>query len=325
VLFDEAKGKKPIDYFDYKNIVGRSGRMKMHYVGKVYQFVRHPSQMELDVDVPLFAQGSAPIELLIQIEKGDLEPVGQQRLDATGIGEDRDLWEIVKRNAGVSVEGQLALYGEIAGNINHYSPSLRWSTIPKYDELSTVTDLIWRFLLKPHESRGGVSARQLAVMTLQYANNRSVKALIDLAVNGDYWRRTEPDEDVRVQRVVHLVLNTTRQWFEYRLPKLLGAVSSIQSLAFSRNGLKPGNYSYLAAQLEHSFARSNLAVLLDYDVPMSAIRKIERFFVTDEPWNIILTRLRDLDLSRMSLLPYEERKLRAVVFAPRRKQNMQTQ
>jgi hypothetical protein len=58
---------------------------------------------------------------------------------------------------------------------------------------------------------------------------------------------------------------------------------------------------------------------------MSAIRKIERFFVTDEPWNIILTRLRDLDLSRMSLLPYEERKLRAVVFAPRRKQNMQTQ
>jgi hypothetical protein len=105
----------------------------------------------------------------------------------------------------------------------------------------------------------------------------------------------------------------------------MGAVSSLQTLAFSRNGQKPGNYSYLAAQLENSFLRSNLAVLLDYDVPMSAIRKIEGYFTVDEPWSIVFSRLKDLDLSRMSLLPYEERKLRAAVFAPRRKQDMQTQ
>lgn len=105
----------------------------------------------------------------------------------------------------------------------------------------------------------------------------------------------------------------------------MGSVSALQALAFARGGIKAGNYSYLAAQLENSFLRGNLAVLLDYDVPMSAVRRIEGYFQTDEPWNLVFTRLRELDLSRMSLLPYEERKLRAAIFAPGRKHDTRTQ
>jgi hypothetical protein len=325
VLFDEAKGKKPIDYFDYKNIVGRSGRMKVHYVGKVFQFAQHPSQMELDVEVPLFVQATAPLELLVQMDRKDLEPIAVSRVQASGIDEDEELRAVVLRNAGVSVDGQINLYREIVANFDYYKEALRWSTIPRYPEMKDVAELIWRFLLKPHDSKGGVTANQLAFMTIQYANNRSVKALIESHLNSDYWRKQELDEDRRIQKVVHLVLNTTRQWFEYRLPKLMGAVSSLQALAFARGGLKPGNYTYLAALLEHSFLRSNLAVLLDYDVPMSAVRKIEKFFAADEPWNIVFSRLRDLDLAQMSLLPYEERKLRAAIATPMSKNNLRTQ
>src|SRR3989344_19032 len=33
VLLDRMKGPKPIDYFDFKNIAGRTGRMNQHFIG----------------------------------------------------------------------------------------------------------------------------------------------------------------------------------------------------------------------------------------------------------------------------------------------------
>ena len=39
VIFDEKKGTNELDFFDYSNIKGRSGRMMEHYVGKVYNFI----------------------------------------------------------------------------------------------------------------------------------------------------------------------------------------------------------------------------------------------------------------------------------------------
>ena len=39
VLFDNTKGNRiPIDFFDYKNIAGRSGRMNIHFIGKIFRF-----------------------------------------------------------------------------------------------------------------------------------------------------------------------------------------------------------------------------------------------------------------------------------------------
>src|SRR6185436_13598969 len=67
VLYDQRKGRKAIDYFDYKNIVGRSGRMRVHYLGHVHEFHREPKEKELEVDIPLFEQDKAPLELLVSI------------------------------------------------------------------------------------------------------------------------------------------------------------------------------------------------------------------------------------------------------------------
>lgn len=53
ILFDKDKGGQPIDFFDYKNIAGRSGRMRKHYIGNVIRFENQPEQMELFVDIPI--------------------------------------------------------------------------------------------------------------------------------------------------------------------------------------------------------------------------------------------------------------------------------
>ena len=63
ILFDKLKGRKQIDYFDYRNISGRSGRMKQYFIGNVYRFEDEPLQLELEVDFPILTQDEAPEEL----------------------------------------------------------------------------------------------------------------------------------------------------------------------------------------------------------------------------------------------------------------------
>lgn len=312
VLFDELKGKKPIDYFDYKNIVGRSGRMRVHYIGKVFQFSKRPDQMELDVDIPLFSQESAPLELLVQLESADLNLVGKSRVDAAFVSEP-SLKELVKANAGIWVDGQIDLVRELRSDLRKYAGLLTWTTVPHYRELAAALELCYRFLIKPHESKGNVSPGQLAVLTLQYVMTRSLKSVIEQSIAGAYWKGQIPDEFERIQKMVYLVLNTSRQWFEYRLPKVLTALSNIQQYVFSREGIKPGNYAYLASQIENSLLKGSLSVLLDYDVPFSAIRKIEGAFRGDESWPDIVSQLRKLNFDQAGLLPYEIRKLKRLV------------
>jgi hypothetical protein len=309
VLFDRKKGLQPIDFFDYKNIVGRSGRMRIHYVGRVYEFHKEPAQEELEVDVPLFEQTNAPLELLVQLDDEDLSAESKNRLDRL-LETDEELRAVVKKNSGVSLEGQIQFVTYLRSAIYSLHSELRWSAIPTYQQLQTVLELCWRFFLRKGESKAGVrSSGQLATMTLQYCNSKALSALIAMNVESDYWMEKIPDRRERVQQMVGLVLGAARHWFEYKLPKHLVAASELQAYVCRENGLASGNYSYLAALLENSFFKASVAVLLDYDVPPSAVRKLEQFFRQDEPWTTVEGKLRTMDLRRLGLLPYELQKL----------------
>jgi hypothetical protein len=72
-----------------------------------------------------------------------------------------------------------------------------------------------------------------------------------------------------------LVLGVTRQSFRYRLLNLLAAVSDLQACVFRQQNRRPDNYGYWAVLLEGSFLKLGRAVLLVYDIPPSAVRKVD--------------------------------------------------
>lgn len=309
VLFDKRKGSKPIDFFDYRNIAGRSGRMRVHFLGRVFRFHREPEQMELDVDIPIITQNNAPLELLIQLDPKDISLEASKRL-APLRGLEDELVGVIKKNSSVSVEGQIGLVLELETNPEYYHRLMSWKFIPKYEELLLVLNLAWKHLLSPGERRTRITTKQLSMITIRYANLKSIAGLISQDLNSEYWIKTIPEENERVNAVVAKVLQIARHWFDYKLPKLLGAMSNIQKYVFTKHDIEPGDYSYLAAVLENDFLSKEMATLLELDIPRSALRKIQSLFrdksVSPET---ILSQLSKLNLSQFKLNAYERKKL----------------
>ena len=314
VLYDKRKGPKPIDFFDYRNIAGRSGRMKVHYIGRVFKFHTEPAQMELDVDIPIITQSNAPLEILIQLEPNELSPVSARKLDILK-NVDPDLVKIIKQNSGLPVEGQLEIVKLIEADIQTYHGLLAWTGLPGYKQLQPVVALAWDYLMKKGESKAYVkSANQLTFQTIKYLNLKSIPAMIRDTINDGYAKKEHPDEKERTDWAIFMILSIARNWFDYKLPKLIGAVSALQKYVFTRHRLRPGDYTYFASLLENGFLSKEIATLLDLDLPLSAVRKIQSALPKGElTTEKILEFLSKAKLDQFGLNDYELRKIRSLI------------
>lgn len=317
ILFDKKKGTKDIDFFDYKNIAGRSGRMNNYYIGNVYRFESKPSQLELDIDIPIFSQDDAPLEILINLDEDELKDSSRLRMQEFE-NFDEEFKEILKRNASISLEGQINILNEIESKLTEYSGILVWDNYPKYDELKVVLKLCWDYLLKSVDNKAGIrSSDQLAVLAIKYSIKKSVKGIIDELFKEKYWIEQFQDEKERINYLSYFALNVTRHWFDYKLPKWITVINDIQKYVFNKNGLKSGNYLFYASQLENGFLPSNLAALLEYDVPHSAIQKIQKRLrnsdiTTEELIENFKSKEVEKRLERIGLIKYEIEKIKSI-------------
>lgn len=309
LLFDKKKGVKPIDYFDFRNIAGRSGRMLMHYIGHVFKFEDAPEQLELHVDFPILTQVDAPTELLMMLDDGDLRDEGRAKL-APYDGIEEDLREVLRQNPALPLDGQLKIVDLITQNQRAWYPLLSWRSFPKYEQLRHVLELAWDNLRRPKESKGGVvSAKQLAALTLQYSATRSITGVIRNQVASPFWVEKEPDRRRRVDAVVYQVLSVTRHWFDYKLPTFLAAISNLQKYVYDRSGFRAGDYTAYAAQVENGFLAQRFADLTEYGIPRSAIVKIADKCGEEPSVEAVLARVRQIGVHNFGFTNYEVAKV----------------
>ena len=152
---------------------------------------------------------------------------------------------------------------------------------------------------------------------MKYNFKKSTKGVIDELINDEYWVNQIPDELNRINYLSYFVLNVTRHWFDYKLPKWISLINDIQKYAFNKRGLSYGNYSFYASQLENGFLPINLAALLKYDVPHSAISKIQKTLRVNEitTENLIASFKRkgvEQRLKQIGLIKYEIDKIKSI-------------
>lgn len=312
ILFDGKKGGKDIDFFDYSNIRGRSGRLMEHYIGKIYNFCSPPSEEMVEIDIPFYEQKLVTDEILVNIPKNDV--VNSQLSRYKELYEIMpSLLEVIKRN-GVSINGQMNIYYALERDINTSSyDEFAWTQMPNWDKLKYVLGLGENNLYDFKSKNAVVSLDQLVRYVNEYRKSKNimhiVKDIYQSKLNNVKVRTSERElkyYDESIEKAFHIY----RHWFQFTVPKVFRVVDSLQRLVCEKHGKHAGSYSYFVQQLENDFIRENLSILSEYGIPSNTIRQLEEKIPAelseDEVIQFIKT---NIGILSKTLIQYEQEKL----------------
>lgn len=280
VLFDGQKGGKPIDFFDYSNIKGRSGRLMEHYVGTIYNFVPVPQRESIVIDIPFYEQDRKILsdEILINIEKADVQ---QQVIDRYNklYEIEPGLIEIIKKN-GTNVNGQMNIYYALQRDINTCKyQNISWSQMPNWDSLLYILHLAENNIFSLQNKHAIFSYKQLARYIDMYRKSKNIMPIIkDIYENNvkGIKRLTEERRYAQLDSAIEVGFHIYRHWFQFTVPKAFRVIDSLQRYVCDQHGKKAGSYSYFVQQLENDFIRENLSILIEYGIPSDTVHRISR-------------------------------------------------
>jgi len=312
VFFDNTKGRRiPIDFFDYSNIKGRAGRLMIHYTGTIYNFNPVPPNTQIIIDIPFFEQNPISDEVLINLEPHEIkDPNSEQNKAINQIPNNEQ--ELIKNN-GVQVFGQKNIIDTIRNDFREKHHLIAWSNYPTKEQLSYVLGLAWNNLLKPTESVNPMTLKGLITVTQIYGYNQSIWNLVD---NTFAYLRTLQNfqglTDAEIKdEAIRQSFQTLKHWFEYKVPKWLSVIDSIQEFVCTENGFRSGSYKYFSNLIENDFLRDNLTILSEFGIPSSAIRKLEKIIPSDMLQDDVIKTIRDLKLYESTdFIKYERNKLK---------------
>lgn len=315
ILFDEKKGGCEIDFFDYSNIKGRSGRMMEHYVGRIFNFCHIPAQESIIIDIPFYEQDPKVLtnEILVNIKEDDVKLEVKSRYDQIN-ALPADLLSIIKQN-GVSINGQIRIYNKLVGDLKSKGTlqNIQWSQLPTWDQMYYVLQIAEGNLFDFDDKRGVFSVKQLARYLNMY---RTKKSIIDI-VNDIFSSKISNVKTLTDERkaryydeAVETAFHIYRHWFQFTVPKAFRVVDSIQRLICEKRSIKPGSYSFFVQQLENDFIRENLSILVEFGIPSNAVRRLEKVIPSNLSEDEVINFIKEnRDNMKRYLLPYESERL----------------
>jgi hypothetical protein len=294
VVLDDKIDKRKYDLFTFKNIQGRSGRMFKHFVGRVFLFNPAPQDALPDIEIPVMSQpADTPVELLLAIEAEDLTPSSRARIQRY-LDQDVLSVDVLRANAGVDLDAQLALAKAFARDPEGWSNQISWRGFPQYEQLLAVTNLMFEHFSPVARRWGAWSAAQLTLLIWRSFNNATPHDLILQQLPYAASRGASVDD------VVLSVLTFQRSGLTFGFPKYLRVVDSVQEAVLGRAGVRTGDYSQFAAAAEAGFLPAPLAALDEYGLPLEVAGKLRNVLLprgTDDSLDAVLARLRNLSAS----------------------------
>lgn len=299
IIYSRNKGREVIDFFDFANIKGRAGRMGKYYTGNVYLFDEEIQEEIFSIDVPFVDQNQISDEVLFSLPDDYVKDKNRKKLLESEIPESL---QTIIRNNFISVEGQKNLYNYIKSHSDNLS-YLKWNKIPSYEELWMTLHLAYKFLDK---NENEIFAKSQAVTVVNLVNKSLKEAIFE---REKYLMKKGKDKDVH-ERAIEEILKFIRNDANYKIPKLLSVVESIQKYTFEQFDGKYGDYSLFISLLENEKVGEKFRFLIDYGIPSSAIKKLETQFKqeghrNDDNVEIIPWIKRNVRNLKKNLLEYE--------------------
>lgn len=305
VIYDNSLNRKPLDFFTFNNIRGRSGRMFRHYIGNVYVFETPPEENLPFVDIPAFNPTEAtPSSLLIHMDRQTLpENLRKKVSDIL----DQQLLSLAMLKAHSGIEPEYLI--KTAKYLNELGfDSLRlcsWVARPSYEELKFSSELIWDYL------GGAQSAKRASMRTSSMMTKwiwdlyklRSVPAFRKEKIANQIEYGSGEDE------AVENVLAFIRGWASFNYPKYLSALNDIAGHILNMRGYRACNYIPFAASIEHLFQPDTYSSLEEYGLPTEITERLvkNKVFGSEEKLDVIIKRLQNPGLNDFANGIFEKR------------------
>lgn len=298
IYYDSKIGTRDVDYFDYANIRGRAGRLMEHCVGRVINLKKPPQAKEMSVDIPAYTQNPIDDEVLVNIEKAEVKPFNMERYQRfENLPEELKI--ILKRNA-VSIKDQLELLPIIRAMLidPHRRGDIVWSELRDrnlYNHLCIIFDLVKDRFVEGNDKNVLISTKWMATQTVSYIYSKNIRQMIVERVAyraKEYLGKNVPNsadmhfssqqflveypEMARqfADEAVETIFRFQKNWLQYKIPKWLNVVDSLQKYIAAELGMEAGDYSFIAEAIENEFTAANIQILTEFGIPSSAIRKI---------------------------------------------------
>lgn len=312
IFYDSTKGRNTaIDFFDYSNIKGRAGRLMIHYKGNIYNFNPIPENTQIIVDIPFFEQNPISDEILINLDHEEVKNVQSEQYKSI-VNIPFSEKEVIKNN-GVHVSGQRSIIEQLRNDIRTKYHTISWNRYPNKEQLTYVLELAWNSLRNESETGGLMTLKKLITVTQIYGYNQSIWNLVENTYA--YLRKLESnnsksDEEIRDDAIMQS-FQILKHWFEYKIPKWLAVINSLQEFVCNESGLRAGNYSYFSSLIENDFLADNLTILAEFGVPSSAIRKLEKLLPNNLSQDDVINRIREEKIyDNPIFINYERNKLK---------------
>ncbi|HBI0010210.1 TPA: hypothetical protein I2051_000389 [Staphylococcus aureus] len=274
LIYSKNKGKNVLDYFDYQNIKGRAGRMGKHYIGKIYNFEIPPKKEKFSLDIPFIDQEKVSDEVLLNLRDNDINYENRKRIQAIKSKLPAELVEIFKDNA-FSIERQKKLYFDVLENISEYENDLLWkNNIPSYSELRETLFLVYKNL--ENEKINYKYINSLSIKCLKIINEEPLSKIIMNEFN--YYKKIKKfkTEITCLDNAILLTFRFLKRESGYKIPKYLMILQSILNFIYKNKTDSKVDYTYFSSLIESERVNENLMFLIDYGIPTSTLRKIQK-------------------------------------------------
>lgn len=307
IVYDRRRNKNVLDFFTYKNIQGRAGRMGRYFIGKVYMLEKAPADEETVVEYPVGEQDQeTPLSLIMQLEDQDLTDISRSRV-AAALKDSFLSEDTIRLNGSVEPDTQnliaRALYDEMVERSDLYT----WRGFPKKQQLIAVAQVIMDFLSGvPMQNLGITSASQLHWHLSRLSQPGGLQAYLSDVADG-----VLPHQDISSK--IDEALKITRNIVSFSFPQDLMVIHNIQLEVAPMLDLRAGDYTVYAEAASHLFLPATVAALDEYGVPLQIAGKISARLEPHIVLDAVISKLRGLEVDDVDeLTDFERRWIRTV-------------
>ncbi|MFW0119147.1 DEAD/DEAH box helicase [Rothia sp. P5764] len=237
VIFDNLVATRKIDYFTYRNICGRSGRMGKHLVGRVYNLASSPRSAPTTIDIPIETQTpQITAQEIIQI---DPSQINKRHIEVYNNIKNSDILPISFTQKYPHWNPEILI--ETADKIIKLSrkdrEKLLWKSLPDSESASYTILFILANLLQVNAGRAN---REIAILkNILYSDSFSS------SVQKQIKYTAAKDKETAIKDLISFKRNN----LEYLIPSALLMLNEVLKFLY---GEESSNYQLFISQIENA-------------------------------------------------------------------------